>query len=94
MRAGAPLTIPDATYGFAFEATDQGDSSLIALVVEEAADVDEILARNLDLETLDDPDELLRALAEKLRRPLETTLDDEPNRRIRWAFTMRDYVVD
>lgn len=94
IRAGAPLTLPDATYGFAFEATDRGPSSLIALVVEDAAKIDSILSKNLDLETLKDPKKLISALANKLRKPLETTLDDEPNRRIKWAYETVDYVVE
>lgn len=94
IRANAPLTLPDATYGFAFEATDAGPSQLIALVVEESADVGDILGKHLDMETLKEPKKLISALAEKLRRPLETPLDDEPNRRIRWSYATVDYEVE
>ena len=94
IRANAPLTLPDATYGFAFEATDPGPSQLIALVVEESADVGDILGKHLDMETLKEPKKLISALAEKLRRPLETRLDDEPNRRIRWSYATVDYEVE
>ncbi len=94
IRAHAPLSLPDATYGFAFEATDRGPSSLIALVVEDAADVDDILGENLDLEALKDPKKLIAALASRLRKPLETKLDDQPNRRIKWAYATVDYVVE
>ncbi|MCH8240334.1 MAG: DUF4384 domain-containing protein, partial [Proteobacteria bacterium] len=94
IRAHAPLTIPDAYYGFAFTADTKGPGTLIALVVEDAARLETIVSQHLDFSALKDPDKLLAALARELYRPLETEEDDKPNRRLKWAYKAVKYVVE
>ncbi len=75
-----------------FTATDKGESTLNALVVERAARIEDIISRHLDLKTLTNADDLLAALAKRLYEPY-VAKEDSPNRRLRWAFAKVKYVI-
>lgn len=94
VRAHAPLKIPDASYGFAFEATDKGKGTLIALVAEEAADLKSLASRQLDFEPLTNVEKVLAAIAKRLHAPYETEDLDKPNRAYRWSFATVKYEVE
>lgn len=94
VRAGNPLTIPDAFYGFRFTATEKGESKLIALALEPETDLSAVLQPLADLQKIADADTYLDSISKELLAPVVTTADTEPNRRRLWSFTITEYSVN
>ncbi len=94
VRAGAPTTIPDASYGFAFEAADAGTGQLLVLVADRSLDLSGIVGRRLDGKAIADPRGIVVELAEELQKPVVTPDLDKPNGAHRWAFKAVPYRID
>lgn len=94
VRAGSRITIPDARYGFTFEATDPGAGTLLVLVAEQGLDLSGVLGRNLDFAPLGDPRGLIVELTDRVQAPMITPDLTVPNRGYRWAFMAVPYVVE
>lgn len=94
VNAGAPITIPDASYGFAFRATDQGPGTLLVLVAEQALDLSGVIDRNLDFKAITNPRGLAVELADRVEAPLISPDLTVPNRGYRWAFVAIPYVIE
>ena len=91
IAAGRPLTIPDAYYGFEFRAREPlGKGLLVAIVTEDPAPVEQLLAQNLSLDPVPDATAFLNSLAEKLRQPWR---QDETDRRLRWSMARTEYDI-
>jgi len=64
IRTGVPVTIPDASYGFSFEAQPPtGRGSLVAIVSSRRLDLGGLLRENGDLGAIADPDAYVDRLA-------------------------------
>ncbi|HEY6257109.1 MAG TPA: caspase family protein [Xanthobacteraceae bacterium] len=94
VNAGAPITIPDASYGVAFTATDPGPGTLLVLVAEQALDLSGVIDRNLDFKAVTDPRGLVVELADRVQAPMISPDLTIPNRGYRWAFVAVPYVVE
>lgn len=90
LRANAPLTMPDPTYGCVFEADEAGKGQLLAIVTEDNVPLEDLLQRNRDLEIVPNGDAFLAALAQQL---MAVWTGDERNRPVRWALAKVRYEV-
>ncbi len=91
LSANVPLTLPDEYYGFDFEASGEGESAFVALVVNDPVDLAAVApkARGLKVE--------LRAretLSEIVSRLQKTWTEDLDKRGIRWSVGMLRYHVE
>lgn len=93
LRAGFPLTVPDAQYGQVFTADTVGKGTLLVLVAEKALDLSGITGKNLTFESISNPRGIVVELASKVQAPLVTPSPTEPNRPYRWAFVAVPYEV-
>ena len=92
-NAGAPIVIPDASYGFAFTATVAGRGTLLVLVAEEGADLSDVINRHLDFKAVQDARGLVVELADRLNKPQLNPDLTKPNGRFHWAFVAIPYVI-
>lgn len=90
LTAGSPLTIPDAYYGFDFEADGAGESVLVAIVVEDPLDLSKIAPASQGLaEELD----ARPAIADIVGALRKTWTGDTENRGIRWSLGTLKYTI-
>ena len=89
--ANRPITIPDAYYGFQFVAREPlGRGQLLAIVSEDPAPLDNLLAQHKDLQVIARPETYLTALVEPLRQPWT---GDQFNRQVEWSLVKVDYEI-
>jgi metacaspase-1 len=93
IRGGAPMTIPDASYGFVFTANRPGRGTLLVLVAEEDVQLSEYLSRNLNFKPMSEPRAVITEIAEKLNAPKITPDLAVPNGSHHWAFVTTPYEV-
>jgi hypothetical protein len=93
IRAGAPTTIPDSSYGFVFRAKDAGHGQLLVLVADKALDLSGIVGKSLDGKPEADPRGIVVELAQKIQTPMITPDLTIPNGSYRWAFKAVPYDV-
>lgn len=93
VRAGAPITIPDQSYGFVFRATDAGPGTLMVLVAEQALDLSHVIGAHLDMKPVPDPRGLVVEYTEPLQAAHVTPDLNVPNGRYRWAFRTVPYEI-
>ena len=93
IRRGAPITIPDASYGFAFTATHPGPGKLLVLVAEEGLDLSQVLSRNLDFKPMSNARSIVVEIANKLDEPKISPDPALPNGSHRFAFVAVPYEV-
>lgn len=92
IRANAPLRVPDASYGFAFEAgLPTGKGQLLAIVTQDKIDFDALLKDNRDFEPIKDRSKLAKKISEKLYAVW--TGNPDHNRAVRWAVGYTDYAI-
>lgn len=91
IAADRPLTIPDATYGFEFTASEPaGEGLLIALVIQDPVQLADILGRQGNLEPVARAEDYLSQIAERLRKPWT---GDAVTRASRWSMASRKYTI-
>lgn len=93
IRAGAPLTVPDAYYGFRFRADPDalGKGQLIAILLQDEVALKQLLREHAALEPVSDPVAYLNGLAEALR---SLQVDDgRYNRATAWSVAYTGYEV-
>ena len=91
ITASRPITIPDAYYGFQFKAQEPlGRGQLLAIVSEDPAPLDGLLARHKDLQVIARPEAYLTALTEPLRQPWT---GDPFNRQVEWSLVKVEYEI-
>lgn len=89
--ANRPITIPDATYSFRFFAREPvGRGQLLAIVSEDPAPLDSLLAQHKDLQVIARPEAYLTALNEQLRQPWT---GDRFNRQVAWSLVQVGYEI-
>lgn len=89
LRAGVPVTVPSADYGFEFRPNKPGRGKLIAIVSEERLDLSDLTDGNLQL-AVADGNEFLVELASRLR---SSWREEIGSRATRWSAAEIDYVV-
>jgi len=88
---GRPITIPDQTYGFEFTAEEPvGRGTLIALVIQDAVDVTQLVEAHRDLTPVAMPVDYMTRIAERLRRPWT---QGPTTRMARWSMTSLPYDI-
>jgi hypothetical protein len=92
VRANATVVIPDASYGFTFEATQPGQGTLIALVADDATQMSDVMGE-VGLTTIGDPGALIAALASRLQE-IRLVKGGGPNGRQRWSYVAVPYVIE
>ena len=91
VSAKRPVLIPDASYGFRFQAQEPvGQGLLLAIVTEDALDLRSLLAPNTGLEAIPQAEDYLTKLAAYLR---QTWHKDEFNRRVEWSLGKQAYTI-
>jgi hypothetical protein len=91
LNAGEVLTIPDAYYGFEFVAGEPtGSGRLVAILIEDPVNVDDIVSIHNDLSPIVAPRDYLISLAARLR---QTWTQDEINRPLVWSVTELPYEI-
>jgi len=93
IRSDAPMTIPDASYGFVFTASHPGRGKLLVLVAEEGVELSELLASNLNFKSMSKPEAIISGIADKLDAPKITPDLAVPNGSHHWAFVTAPYEV-
>ena len=92
IRAGAPLTVPDKSYGVAFEAIEPtGRGRLMAIVTEDSVEFESLLKGHRDFEPIEDKLEFISSIAERLYTVW--TEDRKMNRGARWTIGYIDYEI-
>jgi hypothetical protein len=91
IRAGAPLTLPDPSYGCRFVPDSAGRGEIIAIVTEDNVALDGLLGRHRDLVVVPDGDAYLAQITGKL---MQVWTDDSRNRPVKWGMAIADYVVE
>lgn len=93
VRAGAPLTVPDAYYGFEFRADPNaiGPGQLIALHIEDEVALQQLLRQHAALQPVPDAGAYLAQLADALRRMQAGS--DGVNRPTTWSVAYAPYEV-
>ena len=90
LTAHAPLTIPDAYYGFDFEADGAGESVLVAIVVADPLDLSKLAPASQGLtEELD----ARLTIADIVGALKKTWTEDTENRGIRWSLGTLKYTI-
>lgn len=90
VRAGLPLTLPDATYGCRFVATEPGRGQILVIVTKDNVPVDSLLERHRDLEIVPNGRDHLSAIAQSL---LRVWTGDARNRPVSWGLVAARYEV-
>lgn len=93
VRAKAPYTIPDASFGCRFIARDAGPGTLMVLVAEQALDLSRVIGAHLDLKPVSDPRGLVVEYAEAVQAAHITPDLTIPNGRYRWSFVTMPYTI-
>ncbi|WP_077961397.1 caspase family protein [Ensifer adhaerens] len=86
-----PLTLPDDYYGFDFEASGEGESVFVALVVSDAVDLSEVAPKERGLKVELNARETLGEVVARLQK---TWTDDLDRRGIRWSIGTLPYRVE
>ena len=90
VRAGAPMTLPDATYGCVFQASDPGRGNILAIIAKDSIPIDGLLARHRDLEVVSEGEEYLAVIARHL---MKVWTGDARDRPVHWAMAAAPYEV-
>ena len=91
ISAGRPISIPDPYYGFEIIASEPaGDGLLIAVVTADRVALDDLIGRHMDLEPIEQPEDYLATLAQRLRRAWQ---DDDRLRRTDWSMAHQSYSI-
>ncbi len=90
LRAGAPLTLPDATYGCEFTASEAGKGKLLAIVTQDNVSLDDLLAKHRDIAVVADSKAYLSEIAAKL---MAVWTADPHNRPVHWSLAVAEYEV-
>lgn len=93
VRARAPFTMPDASFGCRFTARDVGPGTLMVLVAEQALDLSGVIGAHLEPKPADDPRGLVVEYAETVQAVTVTPDLTVPNGRYRWSFVTLPYTV-
>jgi hypothetical protein len=91
IRADAPLTLPDATFGCEFVPDKPGSGHIIVIVTEDNVPLDQLLKVHRDLEAIPAGDAYLAEITGKL---MKVWTGDERNRPVRWGVAVANYVID
>jgi hypothetical protein len=91
LAPGVPMTLPDEYYGFDFEASGEGESAFVGLVVNDAVDLSEVAPRTRGLKIELDA---RRTLSEVVARLQKTWTEDLDRRGIRWSVGTLRYRVE
>ena len=92
IRAKSKLIIPDASYGFAFEAgLPTGKGQLMAIVTQDKIDFSKLLKDHRDFEPIKKKGELVKKISKKLYAVW--TKEPDHNRAVRWAVGYKDYSI-
>ena len=92
IRAASKLRVPDASYGFSFEAgLPTGKGQLLAIVTQDKIDFSDLLEGNRDFEPIKDKSKLAKKISEKLYSVW--TGEPDFNRSVRWAVGYKDYSI-
>ncbi|MCY1382284.1 hypothetical protein D9M69_702920 [compost metagenome] len=86
-----PLTLPDAYYGFDFEASGEGESAFVALVISDAVDLAGVAPKTRGLKVELSARETLSEIVSRLQK---TWTDDLHKRGIRWSVGTLRYQVE
>jgi hypothetical protein len=90
LKAGTVITLPDATYGCEFAATQLGSGQILAIVMKDNVALEALLGRHRDLELVPEPSAYLAEIAQQL---LKVWTGDKRNRPARWSMSMARYIV-
>jgi len=91
IRSGSSLTVPDPSYGFAFEAqAPAGKGRLLAIVTEDPVDLEDLLKANGAFEPITGKAAFLKEISARLNQPWT---EDTTNRGARWASGYEDYEI-
>lgn len=91
IRAGSALTVPDPSYGFAFEAqAPAGSGKLLAIVTQDQVDLEDLLEEHGDLEPISGKMAFLKEVSARLNRPWT---QDVSNRGAKWASGYQAYEI-
>lgn len=92
IRAGASMTVPDLSYGVAFEAAEPvGRGTLIAIVTEDLVEFGDLLDGHRAFEPMGNGLAFAGAVSERLRKVW--TGDPQANRSARWAIGYLRYEI-
>ncbi|KQV42474.1 MULTISPECIES: caspase family protein [unclassified Rhizobium] len=91
LTAGQPLTIPDAYYGFDFEAEGEGENMLVAVVVEDDVDLTPVAPKE---NGLSEPVKAREALSDIVARLRKVWTGDTENRGTLWYAGTLKYRID
>lgn len=91
VSAGSSLTVPDPSYGFAFEAqAPAGKGRLLAIVTADPVDLDDLLRQHGAFEPISGKMAFLKEISARLNQPWT---GDVSNRGVRWASGYKDYEI-
>ena len=94
IRAGAPLTMPDAYWGIGFKAAPPvGAGALLVLVTEDGLDLSQATGLNLGFKPVGQTSRLLQVISDAVEKPVVSPVLDVPTRAPRWAFVRLPYAV-
>ena len=89
--AGQPVSIPNSYYGFELTAGKPvGDGMLMAIVTEDPVQLNDLLAKNKDLEIVENAKEYLTNLSSRLR---DVWRSDPHNRKVKWSLAEKKYTI-
>jgi len=91
IRAGAPLTLPDPSYGCRFVPQTPGRGEIIAIVTQDNVRLEDLLGRHRDLTVVPNGEAYLAQIAAEL---MQVWTDDSRNRPVKWGMAVADYVVE
>ncbi|MGO4623593.1 caspase family protein [Ensifer sp. 2YAB10] len=91
LAPGVPLTLPDEYYGFDFEASGEGDSIFVALVVSDAVDLSDVAPKSRGLKIELNARETLSEIVARLQK---AWADDLDRRGVRWSVGTLRYRVE
>jgi hypothetical protein len=91
LSAGSTLTIPDDYYGFDFEADGSGENMLVAIVVSDAVDLQDVAPSS---QGLNGELDARQSLSEIVARLQKTWTGDAENRGVRWSLGTLKYTVE
>ncbi|NVD41199.1 caspase family protein [Ensifer sp. HO-A22] len=91
LAANVPLTLPDEYYGFDFEASGEGESAFVALVVSDAVDLADVAPKTRGLKIELSARETLSEIVSRLQ---QAWTDDLDKRGIRWSVGTLRYHVE
>ncbi len=91
IRANAPITIPDAYYGCAFDPIERARGEIIVIVTEDNVPLDQLLNRYRDLTVVPAGDAYLAEIVGEL---MAVWTGGKRNRAVRWGMASEDYVIE